>query len=325
MSFERYLLEYLIYLVAKSYAQETIRWRKTALALFGRYLKDKRLRSLTEVDRQTAEDYLAALRGGALSRRGGALSDGTCRDHQIALQGFFRWLVHQGKLLVNPLADARRGWGRRSVRLPHPLTAEEMMRVIQANAPTTALGLRDRAILELLYSTGIRRMELVNLNVSDFKLQDGELLIVNGKGGKDRLVPVGQWACYFTETYVKNVRPWMVCCAEEKALFVQHRSGRRLSARAVADVVERAAAKSGVGRHVSPHTFRHTMATHMLHNQADLRHVQAILGHASLRSTQIYTHISIEDLKEVVRRAHPHGKRGATARRSKAAGPAWNS
>jgi integrase/recombinase XerD len=175
--------------------------------------------------------------------------------------------------------------------------------------------LRDRAVLELLYSTGIRKRELVNLTVGDFRLESHELLIVNGKGGKDRVVPVGEWACYFTEAYVKNVRPWQACSPTEEALFVQHRNGRPLSPRAVGDIVERATLKSGVGRRVSPHTFRNTMATHMLRNHADLRHIQAILGHKSLRSTQVYTHVSIEDLKEVVRRSHPHGRRGSKEER----------
>jgi integrase/recombinase XerD len=156
-----------------------------------------------------------------------------------------------------------------------------MMKILQACVPTTALGLRDRAILELLCSTGIRRRELVNLTVSNFRPESRELLIVNGKGGKDRMVPVGQWACYFTEDYVKNVHPWQVCSPSEKALFVQHRNSRRLSPRSVVDIVERATAKSGVGRRVRPNTFRH---------------IQAILGHTSLRSTQIYTHVDIEDL-----------------------------
>jgi integrase/recombinase XerD len=184
-----------------------------------------------------------------------------------------------------------------------------MMKIIQSCIPTTALGLRDRAILELLYSTGIRKRELVNLSLGDFRVESHELLIENGKGGKDRVVPVGEWACYFTEAYVKNVRPWQVYSPTEKTLFVQHRNGRRLSPRSVKDIVERATAKSGVGRRVSPHTFRHTMATHMLRNHADLRHIQAILGHTSLRTTQVYAHVNIEDLKEVVRRSHPHGRR----------------
>ena len=195
-----------------------------------------------------------------------------------------------------------------------------MLRIIQSSTPTTALGLRDRAILELLYSTGIRGRELVNLNVGDSRVACHELIVVNGKGGKDRLIPVGQWACFFTEAYVKNVRPWAISDPAEKALFVLHTKGRRLSPRAVGDVVDRATAKSGVGRRVSPHTFRHSMATHMLRNNADLRHIQAILAHTSLRSTEVYTYSDIKDLKGVMKRAHPHGKRGrlpAAAARSK--------
>ena len=123
---------------------------------------------------------------------------GTYRDHLIALDDFFKWLLVREKLLVNPMADAHKVEGERPVRLPHALTTEEMMRIIQACIPTTALGLRDRAVLELLYSTGIRKRELVNLTVGDFRLENHELFIVNGKGGKDRVVPVGEWACYFT-------------------------------------------------------------------------------------------------------------------------------
>jgi integrase/recombinase XerD len=208
-------------------------------------------------------------------------------------------------------------WGRRRSRSSARYSPRRRVRfwpqegkIIQSSIPTTALGLRDRAILELLYSTGIRRQELVNLSIGDFRVESHELLVVNGKGGKDRVVPVGQWACYFAETYMKNVRPWQVCDPAEKALFVQHRNGRRLSLRSVKDIVERATTRSGVGRRVSPHTFRHSMATHMLRNHADLRHIQAILGHSSLRSTQIYTHTDIEDLKGVMKRSHPHGKRG---------------
>jgi len=261
MMFERHLLDYLIYLVGKGYAQETVRWRKSPLAMFGRYLARKGISNVTEVSRKTAEEYLASLKSGAFSPRGKPLSDGTYRDHLIALDDFFKWLLAREKLLVNPMADSREAEGRRPVRLVRALTAEEMMKIIQACIPTTALGLRDRAVLELLYSTGIRKRELVNLTIGDFRLESHELLIVNGKGGKDRVVPVGEWACYFTEAYVKNVRPWQVCSPTEKALFVQHRNGRRLSPRAVGDIVERATAKSGVGRRVSPHTLRHYSAS----------------------------------------------------------------
>ena len=261
MMFERYLLDYLIYLVGKGYAQETVRWRKSPLAMFGRYLARNGISNVTEVSHKTAEEYLASLKSGAFSPRGKPLSDGTYRDHLIALDDFFKWLLAREKLLVNPMADSREAEGRRPVRLVRALTAEEMMKIIQACIPTTALGLRDRAVLELLYSTGIRKRELVNLTIGDFRLESHELLIVNGKGGKDRVVPVGEWACYFTEAYVKNVRPWQVCSPTEKALFAQHRNGRRLSPRAVGDIVERATAKSGVGRRVSPLTLRHYSAS----------------------------------------------------------------
>ena len=309
MVFEGYVFDYLISLVAKGYAQETVRWRKSPLAIFGRYLASRGMTEPAQVSRSLMNEYMFTLKSGAFSSRGKALSDGTYRDHMIALNDFFRWLIIREKLLVNPMADAHQPEGEPPVRVVHALTVEEMMKIIQSSTPTTALGLRDRAILELLYSTGIRRQELVNLNIGDFRVESHELLVINGKGGKDRVVPVGQWACYFTETYMKNVRPWQVCDPAEKALFVQHRNGQRLSLRSVKDIVERATARSGVGRRVSPHTFRHSMATHMMRNHADLRHIQALLGHTSLRSTQIYTHTDIEDLKGVMKRSHPHGKR----------------
>jgi len=309
MVFEGYVFDYLISLVAKGYAQETVRWRKSPLAIFGRYLASCAMTDPAQVSRTIMNEYLFTLKSGALSSRGRPLSEGTYRDHLIALNDFFKWLIAREKLLVNPMVDAHQPEGEPPVRLVHAITEEEMMKIIKSSTPTTALGLRDRAILELLYSTGIRRRELVSLNIGDFHVESHEMLVVNGKGGKDRVVPVGEWAGYFSEAYVKNVRPWQVCDPAEKALFVQHRNGQRLSLRSVKDIVERATARSGVGRRVSPHTFRHSMATHMLRNHADLRHIQAILGHTSLRSTQIYAHVDIEDLKGVMKRSHPHGKR----------------
>ena len=116
-------------------------------------------------------------------------------------------------------------------------------------------------------------------------------------------------ACHFTEVYRTLIRPWQVSSAAENALFLSRSSGARLASRTIAKIVYRAASRAEIGKRVTPHGFRHAMATHMLRNKADLRHIQAILGHASIVSTEIYTHMSPEDLKEVVRRAHPHGKR----------------
>ena len=195
--------------------------------------------------------------------------------------------------------------------MKHPvvLTPEETVRVLECFPPRMAVGLRNRAILELLYSTGIRRSEVVNLDVGDFSFEDTELVVSDGKAKRDRVVPVGEYAGHFTEAYLRLVRPWMVKLEAEKALFVSHTYGRRLKADTIADIVQRAVRDSGIGKRVTPHTFRHTMATHMLRNKADLRHIQAILGHVSIGSTKIYTHMNVEDLKKVIRRSHPHGRR----------------
>ena len=211
--------------------------------------------------------------------------------------------------MISPFAKEEKLKNHKAARLPQVLTQEEMIKVLESCPLHTVVGFRDRAILEILYSTGIRRSELVRLNVADFSFGTQELVIVDGKGRKDRVLPVGEYACHFTEAYLKLIRTWQVRSEVEKALFVTRSSGARLSLRTIAQIVERAVKRCGIEKRVTPHSFRHTMATHMLRNKADLRHIQALLGHASIISTQIYTHMSLEDLKEVVRRAHPHGKR----------------
>lgn len=182
------------------------------------------------------------------------------------------------------------------------------MRVLESVSPKRSQGLRDRAMLEVLYSTGARKGELVALNVADFSFERQELVIVKSKYRKGRVVPVGEYARHFTEAYLKAVRPWLARSDEEKSLFVSVR-GERLAVRTVGQIVGRASRTSGVAKTITPRTFRHSMATQMLRNHADLRHIRAILGHASITSTELSTHVSLEDLKEVVRRAHPHGRK----------------
>jgi len=309
--FESEAGQYLRHLTSKGLAAETVRWRKSPLRIFFAYLAAKNIQSLQEVGRALVEEYLHYLKTEHRTRQGRTIVEGTYRDHLITLRDFFLWLEKTGKILRSPVVEGLSQKNRKHRRLPQVLTPQEAVRMLESVPPTTALGLRDRAILELLYSTGIRKRELVNLNVVDFSFEARELLIVESKGGKDRIVPVGEHARRFTEAFIRLVRPWLVRGDEEKALFVTQNSGRRLSLRTVGRIVEKAVEKSGIAKRVTPHTFRHCMATHMLRNRADLRHIQAILGHASIVSTEIYTHMSLEDLKAVVRRAHPHGKRKA--------------
>ena len=183
------------------------------------------------------------------------------------------------------------------------------MRLITTPDLSTPVGVRDRAILELLYSSGLRRRELVNLNLSDLDLISGSVCVNQGKGRKDRVVPVGKTACQVMALYLKHVRHWFLRDPREEALFIDSIKGRRMAVGTINYLVKKTLKKSGLTKKVSPHTLRHSMATHLLQNQADIRYIQAMLGHASINSTQVYTRLDLHDLKAVHRRAHPRGKR----------------
>ena len=186
-----------------------------------------------------------------------------------------------------------------------PCTAVEAKKMMEAPDTSTALGYRDRCILEVLYSTGIRRGELNALKVTDLDLDGGFLRVNQGKGGKDRVVPLGRMACRFIRSYLEHVRPLYL--RKDPAmpwLFLSRKSGR-MSTMVARGVVRRYTQEVGIGKKVTPHTFRHTCATLMLKNGANIRHVQEQLGHASLETTKIYTAVTVTDLKEIHKRCHP--------------------
>jgi integrase/recombinase XerD len=307
--FDEELAGYLTALEARGVSAETRRHRRRMVGRLVQHLAAQGVASLAEAGKTHLDAYLAFLRDGYRTARGKRIALSSLRLHHDCLRDFFSWLQQQGRILSSPcgLRQApKRPW---PPSLPTVLTPEEAIRVLQAVPLHTVPGLRDRAILELLYSTGMRKRELVNLNVADVSFERQEALVVNTKTKRDRVVPVGEFARHCVEAYRSLVRPWLVASEGEKALFLSTDKGRRLAVRTVARIVERAVKKSGVTKRVTPHTFRHSMATHMLRNRADLRHIQAILGHAQLTSTTIYTQVSLEDLKEVLRRSHPHGRK----------------
>jgi integrase/recombinase XerD len=307
--FDEELAGYLAALEARGLSDETRRQRRRMVGRMLRHLAAQGVTALAEAGRAHLDAYLAFLRDGYRSARGKPIAVSSLRLHHGCLRDFFAWLQQQGRILASPygLRQApKRPW---PPPLPTVLTPEEAIRVLEAVPLHTATGLRNRAILELLYSTGMRKQELVNLNVADVSFERQEALIVNTKTKRDRVVPVGEIARHCVEAYRTLVRPWLVASEGEKALLLSTHKGQRLAVRTVARVVEQAVRKSGVTKRVTPRTFRHSMATHMLRNRADLRHIQAILGHAQLTSTTIYTQVSLEDLKEVLRRAHPHGRK----------------
>jgi len=183
------------------------------------------------------------------------------RAHHLCVKDFFAWLEREGRILRSPYGSRELPGRVLPARLPVVLTAQEAVRVLESVNPRTAGGLRDRAMLEILYSTGMRKGELVAPNVGEFAFEQQELVIVKSKSRKGRVVPVGEYARHFTEAYLKAVRPWLARGDEEKALFVSLHSGRRLAVRTVAQIVGRAAKSSGVLKPVTPHTFRHYSAS----------------------------------------------------------------
>ena len=220
-----------------------------------------------------------------------------------AVKQFLRFLKEHDYIVTDPARDIE--YAREPKRLPRSiLNPGEARKIIHAPDTKSLIGYRDRTILEVFYSTGIRKEELNNLALSDVDYEDGFLRVNNGKGGKDRVVPVGRMACRYLENYINSVRPELVRDPHNDHLFLSLR-GNKLSVNAAWMLVKKYAKSAGIKKNVHPHTFRHTCATAMLKNNANIRVLQELLGHASLNSTQVYTHVTICDLKEIHKRCHP--------------------
>jgi len=219
------------------------------------------------------------------------------------IQGFFKWLCRKYYITANPAADLE--LPKVEKRLPRQvLTAHEAEQVLNQPDLSTTVGLRDRAVLEILYSTGMRRKELTGLKLYDLDLERGTVMIREGKGKKDRLLPLGQRAAAWLNKYLEEARARLVVEPDEREVFLCV-SGRGLTPGVLGNLVHDYVEKSGVGKTGSCHMFRHAMATLMLENGADLRYVQQMLGHAKLNTTEIYTHVNIQKLIEVHRLSHP--------------------
>jgi integrase/recombinase XerD len=222
-----------------------------------------------------------------------------------AVKQFLRFLHQRDYIVADPGRDVQ--YAKQPKQLPRGvLTPSEARKILHAPDTKTMIGYRDRTILEVLYSSAIRKDELNNLTLADVDYHDG-FLRTTGKGQKDRIVPIGKIACRYLENYIKSVRPELIKDPYNNHLFLSLR-GNRLSKNMVWELVKKYAKSARIRKNVHPHTFRHSCATSMLKNKADLRTIQKLLGHASLTSTQIYTHLSITDLKEVHRRCHPREK-----------------
>ena len=220
-----------------------------------------------------------------------------------ALRGFYKYLLREKKLTDNPLAHIERA--RVWMRLPNVLGREEMERLLLQPDSSTTAGLRDKAMLELLYATGIRVSELIGLTVQSINWQMGYLVAL-GKGDKERVVPMGLLASEQVKGYLEVARPLLLKGRTSNLLFL-NRLGTGLTRQGFWKIVNKYAFQANLAKKVHPHTFRHSFATHLLEGGADLRSVQLMLGHADIATTQIYTHVTRNHLKEVHRRYHPRG------------------
>lgn len=258
------------------------------------YLEDGGSTTVENATRVTVAAYLAYLK-----KQG--RSPATIARRLAALKAFYRFLVKNNYLQQDPTADLESPKPQRC--LPKVLTVSETEALLRQPNPSTPAGLRDRAMLELLYATGIRVSELTSLNVDDLSFEAG-FLRCSGKGSRERLIPVGSMAVRAVREYLERGRPKLVSDAEEKALFVNHHGGR-LTRQGFWKILKKYAVMARVRKDITPHTLRHSFATHLLENGAELRAVQEMLGHADISTTQIYTQVSKARLKDVYSRSHP--------------------
>ncbi|MGQ9523541.1 MAG: site-specific tyrosine recombinase XerD [Armatimonadota bacterium] len=291
--------EFLNYLrVEKGLAEGTLEGYARDLREFAAYAAEHGCTSPVELTASVVHSYASHL--GAIG-----LAPRTIHRRLSPLRTFCRYLVREGFMISDPTEELEPlKLGR---RLPKALTVEEMRALIQYEGPDPVQAIRDRAIIELMYGSGLRVAEAAGLDVSDVDLQE-RTVRCRGKGGKDRVVPFGAPAAEALEAYLGSVRG-RLSRGSDSALFLT-RLGRRFSTSGLWRLIKERARAAGITRPVSPHTLRHSFATHLLEGGADLRVVQELLGHASIATTEIYTHVTSDHLREVYTASHPRARRG---------------
>jgi integrase/recombinase XerD len=290
--------------VERGLAANTLLSYRRDLRRYVAYLDARGISSLDEVSEAVVTDFLVALREGDDEHP--ALSSTSAARTVVAVRGFHKFAVGDGLAVADPAAGVKPPAPAK--RLPKALPLADVESILTAaGSAGTALAKRDRALLEVLYGTGARISEAVGLDVDDLDSVDRTVLL-RGKGGKERIVPVGSYAATAVADYLTAARPGLVAAGKgTPALFLNARGGR-LSRQSAWTVLVRAAERAGVTTDVSPHTLRHSFATHLLDGGADVRVVQELLGHASVTTTQVYTLVTVDNLREVFATAHPRAR-----------------
>jgi integrase/recombinase XerD len=301
---------FLVYLVAeRGLSDHTVAAYRRDLGRYVAFLASRDVTRPREVDASMVRSFVASVSASTHGPEADPYAATSVARALSAVRSFHRFLLREGIAERDPTVDVDRP--RLPRALPHPLGIGEVERLLEAPDPSTPIGLRDRAIMEVLYGAGLRISELTGLDVDDLDLGDGSMRVL-GKGGKEREVPIGHHAREALERYLTRARPSLVGPRTRGALFLNARGGR-LTRQSSARLLATYATAAGIGRRVSPHDLRHSFATHLLEGGADVRVVQELLGHASVATTQIYTLVTTEHLREVYRAAHPRA-RGRTGR-----------
>jgi len=283
-------------LVEKRSAINTIDSYKFDLMDFLNYLINNNVNDIAEITANHISNYLMILRGSGKTER-------TTVRHLVALRNFFRFLIIENVITTNPTEIV--DMPKMPIKLPDFLSEDEVNRLLAAPDLGSPRGLRDRAILELLYGCGLRVSELVNLRIKNLYLDEGYIKVF-GKGSKERIIPVGSYAVAALNAYLNSARHSLSKPTSDDSLFITAR-GKRFTRQAINKMLYEYSVKIGLGRKLKPHSLRHTFATHLINNGADLRAVQEMLGHSDISTTQIYTHIDIKYIREVHKNFHPHG------------------
>lgn len=296
-----YMQRYHQAMLLQGFSQGTFQRRHSSVARFVLWCEERSLDNPQDITKRVMDAYQAHLYY-YRDEKGKSLSMAAQRSHLSTLKQLFKWLVRENYLAYNPASELILPKVQKT--LPNVLSQAQVESLLQQPNVNDAMGLRDRAMMELLYSTGLRRCELIRLHVTDLDLQSLTLWVRKGKGNKDRVVPVGERAAHWVAAYLDHARPLLLLNVSEPRVFISNLGGAYTPGQ-LSECVKFWMQRSGITHHGSCHLLRHAMATHMLENGADIRFIQMMLGHADLSTTQIYTHVSIEKLRAVHAQTHP--------------------
>jgi integrase/recombinase XerD len=295
--------DFLAYLeLERGLSRNTLKAYRSDLLQFGEFLERRDL-GVLECSHGELAAFLSELAAGSEERQ--PVVSSTLARKVACLRSFYRHLRREGILEHDPTADLR-GPGK-TQHLPRVLTRDEVVRLLSQPQGSAPLAVRDRAMLELMYACGLRASEAIGLELADVDLEEG-LLCARGKGSKERLVPIGRQALAAVRGYCRSSRPVLLGNRAQQRLFLNRRGGS-LTRQGLYKIVQGHALRAGLQKKMSPHTLRHSFATHLLAGGCDLRSLQEMLGHADLATTQVYTHLSAERLKDAYFEAHPRATR----------------